>query len=582
MESKDYKVVVYGNGIQAVLAACKAAQKLKVKAERDVLLIVPDVTGKLGGIVTVGGQNFWDTYKDRNGPVQQGSFKWIYNTGTDNDETYLGTGYNINRLEARLADSITSQNDSVKKQFGVENQIEVKYQTDVVDYETSSSGLFRITALKLQSIRRNSSTGYVEWGPSSSQVRVTGKVFIDASEEGRLARAVNSVVTTGRYDWPTTIKGKQVLDDVDSQKPYVGRQQAATLMFQVKGVTSGSGVDRKYYPNEWGLGCIWGGNEQFKKNATVANFNNMAGQRTSGRPQFLLKPVNMARNGPDGSNPQTKEWWMNSLLIFDVDGRVNERDNDPNSPSYARFHVKDQIDGTWSTDKAWVAARDFLNGHKTEVQNALRAMLDMPSLELVVDSNNKVVVGDVLYLRETVHMSMKADSRSHNSEANYHIRSGETMDAGAGPGTGYDKDYGNYPTRIGLAWYNADIHPYKVDDVKVGDNYIWNGDNESNSFVYKMRPDTNWEPDNPVYVPYEAMTTDYVANLLLCGYAVNVGSYPWAEVRVAPNLCVLGDAAGVAAAYAVNNNINPHNPGLTHIKALQTGFLKEIGARLEK
>jgi len=36
--------------------------------------------------------------------------------------------------------------------------------------------------------------------------------------------------------------------------------------------------------------------------------------------------------------------------------------------------------------------------------------------------------------------------------------------------------------------------------------------------------------------------------------AAGVSSYGWSEVRVIPNLCVLGDAAGVAAAMYVNDD----------------------------
>ena len=43
----------------------------------------------------------------------------------------------------------------------------------------------------------------------------------------------------------------------------------------------------------------------------------------------------------------------------------------------------------------------------------------------------------------------------------------------------------------------------------------------------------------------------------------------------------MGDAAGVAAAYAVNNNIDPLNFGSADITAVQN-ILKNSGALLEK
>lgn len=35
--------------------------------------------------------------------------------------------------------------------------------------------------------------------------------------------------------------------------------------------------------------------------------------------------------------------------------------------------------------------------------------------------------------------------------------------------------------------------------------------------------------------------------MLICGYALNASSFAWSEIRVLPNLCAIGDAAGIAA-----------------------------------
>lgn len=50
--------VVYGGGFAAVAAAAKAASNA---SNKTVVLIVPYPTAKLGGIATIGGQNYWDT-----------------------------------------------------------------------------------------------------------------------------------------------------------------------------------------------------------------------------------------------------------------------------------------------------------------------------------------------------------------------------------------------------------------------------------------------------------------------------------------------------------------------------------------
>ena len=46
-----HDIVIFGNGMHAVFAACKAASEAPAKS---VALIVPDVSGKLGGLASVG------------------------------------------------------------------------------------------------------------------------------------------------------------------------------------------------------------------------------------------------------------------------------------------------------------------------------------------------------------------------------------------------------------------------------------------------------------------------------------------------------------------------------------------------
>ncbi|MGI6588400.1 MAG: FAD-dependent oxidoreductase [Peptococcia bacterium] len=71
------------------------------------------------------------------------------------------------------------------------------------------------------------------------------------------------------------------------------------------------------------------------------------------------------------------------------------------------------------------------------------------------------------------------------------------------------------------------------------------------------------------------------ANLLVPGYATGCSSFAWAEVRVLPNLAVLGDAAGIAAARAVLFGESPAD-----FKEEQINWVQEklctMGARLDK
>ncbi len=100
-----------------------------------------------------------------------------------------------------------------------------------------------------------------------------------------------------------------------------------------------------------------------------------------------------------------------------------------------------------------------------------------------------------------------------------------------------------------------------------------------------MRPDLNIvssSPSNPVYMPYSVLTTNYVSNLLIPGCAAGVSSFSWGEVRVFQNLCVLGDAAGIAAAYCANNNKQPLYLTQEDINVIQNMLASAAEAKLEK
>ena len=108
--------------------------------------------------------------------------------------------------------------------------------------------------------------------------------------------------------------------------------------------------------------------------------------------------------------------------------------------------------------------------------------------------------------------------------------------------------------------------------MKVNGNYVW-----GTEYTRASSADAR----NPVYVPYNALTTRYVANLLLPGYAANMCSYAWAKARVAPNLAVLGDAAGVAAGYCAEYNASsstkkwPYNLSSADITTLRSKLVSQ-------
>ena len=334
-------------------------------------------------------------------------------------------------------------------------------------------------------------------------------------------------------------------------------------MFKMTGITPGTYSDMNFtMDSKTGIKGCWGGRNTYKNNATVKDFNN-----TYGSQGYMLKPINAAQNGRNSS-----EWWINAFLIFNVDGRANYRDK--NTAMYPT-HV---LSGNKTTDEAWIAARNFLKNTATFL-TAIRQFDGFGSADFVTDSNGYPAVGDMLYLRETVHMSIDSQDRTNQSEDNYHITTAESNNAGNSPITGTDTS--NHYDRIGLSYYNADVHPYKYTDLKDNaGNYLWAEESWD-----KMRPDLNItgsSPANPVYVPYQALTTGYVANLLLPGYAVGVSSFSWGETRVFPNLSVLGDAAGVAAAYCLNNNKQPLYLNHSDVSVIQNTLINSAEARIDK
>lgn len=94
----------------------------------------------------------------------------------------------------------------------------------------------------------------------------------------------------------------------------------------------------------------------------------------------------MAQDGP-GSD----EWWVNMLLVFNVDGRAYNRDLTGDTsylfPSDMRSDYK-------TVDDAWVAARKVLD--YPDFLPALRSFLGFEGADLVRDKNGDPVVGNSL------------------------------------------------------------------------------------------------------------------------------------------------------------------------------------------
>ena len=538
-------IVVYGATMAGVAAAAKAA---KNAPSATIHLIVPDPVDYngngccLGAIGTVGGQNFFDIgWKDvlARTYYTNGSFKWWCGQ--------MGQHYNVDAMSDLL------KRDLTKAEYG--GRIKIHYAYDITGIGWESS---HITEVRLKRIFRDTD-GTVKWDEKADTLTIAGDVFIDASESGRLTRMSNFGGTVGRYDWPASL-----LDSDERGSNGKARQQVATLMFKVKNFDRFKADDDELTAGDKdnnGVYSATGGTRAYKTNTKILNFNN-----THGPEGFALKPFNMAQDGP-GSDA----WWVNMLLVFNVDGRAYNRDLTGDTsylfPSDMRSDYK-------TVDDAWVAARKVLD--YPDFLPALRSFLGFEGADLVRDKNGDPVVGNSLYLRETIHSAFSSSDRANGTEdTNYALSAKDFWNPGATKNTGNDSRH--YAKRMGLNYYGLDINAYKFEDLKQNGQYIW-----GHEVTEAARSDIKFpEHVSPTYITYSAIATNFVYNLLIPGYAAGIASLGWAEARTIPNQCVLGDAAGVAAAYAVNNNIDPLNFGSADITAVQN-ILKNSGALLEK
>lgn len=493
-----HAVVIYGGSFAGAAAAFQAATHLP--PGQDLLLVVPE--SALGSIGTVGGQNFFDIRHWRGELATKGSFaRWF--------ETF-GQGYSTKAMAEQLyAELAEGFPDKVRLLF--------KHELEAVHLDEEGR---RIIGLTVRPVARDPETGKVQW--AGKPRRVNGDVFIDASDTGRLARLAGIPLSPGRADWT---------DD--------GQQQAATLIFQVSGVAPQAAKAHRhpqtgqpefhYFQEPDGSRLGWGGKDFTGYDPVIAAYNNSAHR-------FTLKGYNIAEDTPG-------KWWLNILLIHEVNGLMQEIDRDTH-----RWPDAELIeDGQWSTDHAYREALAELE--RPRFLEALRRFPGFETVELVRDANGQPVVGEVLYLRETVHATQ--------ADGTFALSTPCVREAGAGPDLGADRHL--YPVRVGLGLYYIDINAYR-----------------------KGEPVQTLEtPANPHYIPLAALITPALDNLLLPGYAQSTASEAWASMRVIPNLVVCGDAAGSAAAYSIANGKSPAALNLGDIREIQT-LLRTGGARLDK
>ncbi|MBE0467216.1 MAG: FAD-dependent oxidoreductase [Candidatus Desulforudis sp.] len=494
----NHTVVIYGGSFAGCAAALQAAAHLP--PGRDVLLVVPETI--LGGIGTAGGQNFFDLRNWRGEPPAQGSFaRWL---------AVFGQGYPTEAMAEFLYADVVGR---------FPDRVQILFAHEIANVHLDAARR-NISALTVRPVARNPETQAVEW--TGASLTIAGDVFVDASDTGRLARLAGVPLFPGRADWAAD-----------------GQQQTVTLMFQVTGVNPeraaahrhpGTGKPEFFYYQDADGGRLgWGGKEFTRYDPVVATYN-------AGKHRFTLKGYNIAEDTPD-------RWWLNILLVHEVNGLMQELDRDTGREPAAGLVEE----GQWSTDRAYREARAELE--RPRFLAALRRFPGFENVELVRDHHGRPVAGEVLYLRETAHAA--------RSDGTFALPTAAVRVAGDGPANGADRDL--YPARVGLGFYYIDINAYR-----------------------KGEPVQTLEtPANPHYIPYAVLTTPALDNLLLPGYAQSTSSEAWASMRVIPNLTVCGDAAGVAAGYSAANGKSPAALDQEDIREIQN-LLQAAGARLSK
>jgi hypothetical protein len=353
---------------------------------------------------------------------------------------------------------------------------------------------------------------------SGQSVVIDGDIFVDASVSGRLTRLAGVPHTIGRDDWYG--------DD---------RQMAATLMFAMQDIDHRT-VEQTRSPNgqqTYGTTTdatgshrlFWGGHWYARNADAVQAFND-------NYPRFRLKALN-ATEGRNGV------FWFNALLVYDVDARYDARDA---GKILAHDHRP------WHRDQARSRAVEAISDDRF-----LRAVRSFPGLEqaTLVYEDGDPLTAESLYVRESIHMTRNGE----HALGDHHVR-----EAGSEPTDGADAEL--YSSRIGLGYYWMNSNGYETSE-------------PSDSAAFHAT-------ENPVYLPYEMLTPVLCPNLLVPGYATSASSKAWFELRVGPNQCVLGDAAGIAAAVANRTDTDPSEFTDEEIKQVQRHLHEEVDAILEK
>ncbi|MCU7666868.1 FAD-dependent oxidoreductase [Bacillus thuringiensis] len=489
IQHKAYDMVIYGGGPQAVAAAIQASDVTNNK--KEILMIVPEK--ELGSILTAGAQNLYDVrqYQSQNLPTGlTKSYPWAQ-----------GGSMNTFYTESSIVFSPEGLANIFKNHVEKQGNITVLYEHDIekVFLDKQKKGIKSVIVYPLI---KDEHDRYIY--NKNQGMKIDAPVFVDASETGKLT------YISGMFH------GVVGREDINADN----KQMVATLMFKLKGLDmehvqkhQKEGAPFKFYfTNKGSLGIL--GGYEINSDPKFKSFNQQ-------NEMFRLKPYNAGEDGYSGKNKQTNdtEMWMNMLLVYDVDARKMWRDNVMKNGHYPK-------DGGMDPEIAKEKAIEEIQSN--EFISMIRKLPGLDKTELVLNKNGKPVVGDIMYLRESIH--------SMNEDGTFSLTKKDTLELG---------DEKHYKRRIGLGFYNFDSNTYKKGEALSEPRTV-----------------------NPWYVPYDVLIST-PTNLLIPGYAANMDSYTWRAMRVYPNLLVLGDAAGVAGGLYLDGKFNIHNPTEQQIKLLQ-------------
>ncbi len=93
-------------------------------------------------------------------------------------------------------------------------------------------------------------------------------------------------------------------------------------------------------------------------------------------------------------------------------------------------------------------------------------------------------------------------------------------------------------------------------------------------FYHRGTPNTNVQTPAPYSLPYRALYSENVENLLFAGRNISMTHFAMSSIRVMATCALLGEAAGRAAAIAAKERCTPHDVYLKYLPQLQASLME--------